>query len=138
MRCRILALALFASLSLGQALDQAKRAFDKGDYAGAARLFEQAQRASPSCEVLFFLGLAGYRLKQSDPALIAFRSAVECDPKLLPAHVALAEAYAERHNDSEALAAYDRVLSLDPKNTAALSGTANIYLKSKANQKAVG
>ena len=99
--------------------------------------FEQAQQASPNCENLFFLGLARYRLKQPDEALIAFRSAVECNPKLLPAHLALAEAYAERHNDSEALAAYERVLRLDPRNTIALSGAANIYLKSKANQKAV-
>src|SRR5262249_1677401 len=112
-------------------------AFDRGDYAAAARFFEQAQQASPNCEILFFLGLARYRLKQPDLALIAFRSAVECDPKLLPAHLALAEAYSERHNDSEALAAYDRVLRLEPKNTAALSGAANIYLKNKNNGKAV-
>lgn len=101
----VLALALVASLAWCQALDQARRAFDRGDYAAAARLFEQAHQASPSCQILFFLGLARYRLKQPDPALIAFRFAVECDPKLLPAHLALGEAYAERHNDSEALAA---------------------------------
>src|SRR6266849_2725159 len=95
MRLRILTLALAASLAWCQALDQAKRAFDKGDYADAARLFEQAHQESPNCEVLFFLGLTRYRLKQPDAALIAFRSAVECDPKLLPAHLALAEAYAE-------------------------------------------
>ena len=114
-----------------------KRAFDSGDYASAARLFEQAHKASPNCEILFFIGLARYRLKQSEPALIAFRSATECDPKLIPAHLALAEAYGERHNDSEALAAYDRVLSLDPKNAAALSRAANTYLKGKSNSRTV-
>src|SRR5262245_62513769 len=101
MRVRVLALALAASLAWCQALEQAKRAFDKGDYATAARLFEQAHQASPNCEILFFLGLARYRLKQADPALIAFRSAVECNPKLLPAPLALAEAYADRHTDTE-------------------------------------
>ena len=90
MSLRILTLVLSASLAWGQALDQAKRAFDKGDYATAARLFEQEHQASPNCEILFFLGLARYRLKQPDPAVIAFRSAVECNPKLLPAHLALA------------------------------------------------
>jgi tetratricopeptide (TPR) repeat protein len=137
MSLRVLALAFVASLAWCQALEQAKRAFDKGDYAAAARLFEQAHQATPSCETLFFLGLARYRLKQPDAALIAFRSAVECDPKLLPAHLALAEAYTERHNDTEALSAYNRVLGLDPKNANALSGAANIYLKAKSNQKAV-
>src|SRR4051812_31124502 len=142
MRFRTLALGMVASLvwcqAPNQALDQAKRAFDRGDYAAAARLFEQAHQASPNCEILFFLGLARYRLKQPDLALIAFRSSVECDPKLIPAHLALAEAYAERRNDSEALAAYDRVLGLEPKNAAALSGAASIYLKNKSNEKAVG
>jgi tetratricopeptide (TPR) repeat protein len=137
MLLRVLALSTIAWLACSQALDQAKRAFDHGDYAAAARLFEQAHQASPSCDVLFFLGLARYRLQEPDRALIAFRSAVECDPKLIPAHLAMAEAYAERRNGAEALAAYDRVLSLDAKNTAALSGAANIYLKNKANEKAV-
>lgn len=131
------AIFLLASLAWGQALEQGKRAFDNGDYASATRLFEQAHKASPNCEILFFIGLARYRLKQSEPALIAFRSATECDPKLIPAHLALAEAYTERHNDSEALAAYDRVLSLDPKNPAALSGAAGIYLKGKSNPRTV-
>src|SRR2546430_7092781 len=57
MRLRLLALPLVASLAWCQALDQAKRAFDSGDYAAAARLFEQAQMSSPSCEIHFFLGL---------------------------------------------------------------------------------
>jgi TolA-binding protein len=52
-------------------LDQAKRAFDQGDYAAAARLFEQVQQTSPGCDILFYLGLARYRLKQPDAALIA-------------------------------------------------------------------
>ena len=111
MCARKLAIFLLASLACGQQLDQGKRAFDSGDYASAVRLFEQAHKASPDCEILFFIGLARYRLKQYEPALIAFRSATECDPKLIPAHLALAEAYTERHNDSEALAAYDRVLA---------------------------
>src|SRR5258708_1332434 len=81
---RIFAIPIVASLAWCQSLDHAKRAFDNGDYDVAARLFEQAHQASPNCEILFFLGVARYRLKEPDTALIAFRSAVECDPKLLP------------------------------------------------------
>ena len=64
-------------------------------------------------------------MNQPDAALIAFQAAVQCDPKLVPALLALAEAYAARRNQTEALAAYTRVLSLDAKNRAALSGAAN-------------
>src|SRR5262245_54947710 len=85
---RVLLLMAVGSLAWSQALEQAKRAFDRGDYNTAIRLFRQAHQASPSCDVLFYIGLAHYRLKQIDQALIGFRSAVQCDPKLIPAHLA--------------------------------------------------
>jgi tetratricopeptide (TPR) repeat protein len=125
-----------ASLAWGQAIEQAKRAFDRGDYAAALSLFEQARAKSPACELSFYIGLTQYRLNQPGEALIAFRSAVECDPKLIDAHLAMAAAYSERHNDAEALQAYERVLALDGRNAAALSGAANIFLKNNANEKA--
>ena len=130
----VLAIALPA---WGQTLEEGKRAFDRGNYAEAASLFEQAHRQSTSCEILFYAGLARYRQNQTEPALIAFRSAVECDPKLMPAHLALGEAYSERHNDAAALEAYSHVLDLEPDNKAALNGSANIYLNKNANEKAV-
>src|ERR1043166_1370622 len=121
--------ALFVSLSWGQALEQGKRAFDAGNYAEAARLFEKAHRSSPRCDILFFLGVARYRLHEPDASLIAFQSAVQCAPKLLPAHLAMAEAYTEKGNRDEALAAFNRVLSLDPNNSSALRGAASIYVE---------
>ncbi|MEJ7607416.1 MAG: tetratricopeptide repeat protein [Bryobacteraceae bacterium] len=81
---------------MGPNLEEAKRAFDVGDYTLAARLFEESQVASPRCDTLFHLGLSRYRLSQTDAALIAFQSAVECDPQLVAAHLALAEAYGIR------------------------------------------
>jgi len=132
-----LAALTLASPARCQPLEDAKRAFDKGDYALAVRLFEQAQRASPSCDNLFYAGLARYRLKQPDAAIIAFQSAVQCNPKLIPARLALAQAYAERGNDSAALASFAGVLDRDPANISALRDAASIYLKNQANQKAV-
>src|SRR5947208_14073872 len=129
---------IVASLAWGQALEEAKRAFDSGDYASALRLFEQARAKSPSCDISFYIGLTEYRLNRSDAAIIAFRSAVECNPKLVDAHLAMAAAYAERQNDAEALRAYERVLALDVRNAAALSAAANIYLKNNVNEKAIG
>ena len=126
---RVLTGALIVSLGWGQALEQGKRAFDAGNYAEAARLFEKAHQLSPQCDILFFLGMARYRLRQADAALISFQSAVQCDPKLLPAHLAMAEAYAERGNRDEALAAFTKVLALDPENGPALRGAASIHLE---------
>src|SRR5262245_11538623 len=128
---------LFASIALGQPLEQAKRAFDRGDYAEAARLFEQANRAAPSCDLQFYIGMARYRQGLSGPAIVSFQSAVRCDPKLNLAHLALAEAYAARSNDNAALAALQQALDQEPRNSAALRAAASIYARSQAPAKAV-
>ena len=64
-----------ASLTWCQSPEQAGRAFDAGDYPAAIKLFEKAREESPRCDILLYLGLARYRLKQVDQALIAFQEA---------------------------------------------------------------
>jgi len=136
-RLRLLTAGILASLAYGQTLERAERAFDAGKYGEAASLFEKAHQESPGCESLFGLGMARYRLQQVDAALIAFQSAVQCDPKQVLAQLALAEALAQKGNLNEALAAYTRVLKLEPANTAALQGAATIYLRGKSHNQAV-
>jgi tetratricopeptide (TPR) repeat protein len=127
---RLLIASLLVRLSWGQTtLERGMRAFDRGDYGEAARLFEEAHRSSTRCDISFFLGMARYRLRQMDAALIAFQSAVQCDSRLVLAHVALAEAYSETENRDEALKAYTNALRVDPNNDAALRGAASIYLE---------
>ena len=130
-------IAALAPLAWCQALEQAKRAFDAGNYAAAAQLFEKAHRQTPRCEILLYIGLARYRLRQVDPALISFRRAAECDPKLTSANVALGEAYLEKGNEAEALSAFTRALGVDGRDGAALRGAAHIYLLNQVNEKAV-
>src|SRR4051812_32850704 len=96
---RLFAAGTLASLAWCQALEEGKRAFDGGNYAAAAESFEQARRLSTDCNILFYLGLARYRLKQVDSALISFQEAVQCDPKLIFGYIALGEAYSEKGND---------------------------------------
>ena len=137
-RVRLLVTGILASFAFGQSpLEQAEKAFDAGRYADAVRLFEKAHEQSPRCDILFFLGMAHYRLKQIDPAMIGFQSAVECDPKLTLAYIALGEAYAERGNDGEAAAAYGQALKLEPRNVDALRGAAAVFMRNKQSQKAV-
>jgi tetratricopeptide (TPR) repeat protein len=130
-------LAHAQTLDHAQTLERAERAFDAGHYAEAASLFEKAHQESPACESLFGLGMARYRLKQVDAALIALQSAVRCDPNRVVAQLALAEALAENGNYNEALVSYGRVLKLEPGNSSALQGAAAIYLRGKIHNKAV-
>jgi tetratricopeptide (TPR) repeat protein len=126
-----------ASLCRSETLEEAKRAFDSRNYALAAQLFEKSQADSPRCDTLFFIGLARYRLTQIDAALIAFQSAVECDPKLVDAHLALAEAYGVRGNQTQSLNSLERVLRLEPKNAVALRHASTLYLRNELNDKAI-
>jgi tetratricopeptide (TPR) repeat protein len=118
-------------------LDHARRAFDAGGFAEAARLFEKARTRDKACEISLYLAMARYRLHQVEDALTAFQEAVNCDPKLTLAWIALGEAYTERGSDVEALAAYDRALSREPQNTGALRGAAALCMRAKLNAKAV-
>jgi tetratricopeptide (TPR) repeat protein len=118
-------------------LDPARRAFNAGRFAEAARLFENARTRDKACEIPLYLGMARYRLHQVDDALIAFQEAANCDPKLTLAWIALGEAYAERGNDVEALSAYERALSHEPENIVALRGAAALCIRAKLTARAV-
>lgn len=134
---RIARIALAVVAGGAQAQDPvAKIAFDKGDYSTAVRLFEEANRKKPDCNNLFYAGLARYRLKQSNEALIAFRAAVECNPSLVEAHLALGDVYVQRGSDADALTAYLQALNLAPQNTAALRAAAALYLRNDVQAKA--
>ena len=130
--------ALLGTLLLWPAFAQdPKTAFDRGDYAAAIKLFEAANRRHPDCANALYIGLARHRLKQTSEALISFRSAVQCDPKLVAAHLAIGDAYDTRGNDGEALTAYSQVLGLEPKNAPALRAASNLYLKNGLHTKAL-
>lgn len=137
MLSRLFSAAFAVSILYGQSLDQAKREFETGNYAKAAQLFESASKEPHQCEALFYLGAARYRLQQVDPALIAFQSAVKCDPNLVGARIALAEAYGQKRNFDEALKAYKAALRIDPMNVAALRGAASIYIAREENYEAL-
>jgi tetratricopeptide (TPR) repeat protein len=134
LRSLILESVLLASASL---LDQGKTEFKAGHYQAAARLFEQASGQPKACEALFYLGLTRYQLKQLDPALISFQSAIQCDPRFTPARIALAEGYAQKQNFDEALTAYQQALDVEPANVAALQGAASILLNQEKNDSAI-
>ncbi|MGI8988939.1 MAG: tetratricopeptide repeat protein [Bryobacteraceae bacterium] len=121
---------------MDDALEAAKRAFAAGDYAGAVRMLEPARARSSDCEVSFIGGLALYRLKQLDQALIELKSAAECDPKSADARVALAEAYAQEGDDNRALAAFAAALEIEPSRQQALRESAALYLRHDMNAQA--
>jgi superkiller protein 3 len=94
-------------------------------------------QASPDCAKSFAEGLRAYQSKDLSQALILFRAAAQCDPKLTQAHLAIADIYAERSNDGEALAALLQALRIEPTNVLALGAASNLYLKNGLHLKAL-
>ena len=56
---------------------------------------------------------------------------------MVPAHLAIADIYAERGNEGEALAALLQALQIEPKNVMALRAASNLYLKNGLHNKAL-
>jgi superkiller protein 3 len=94
-------------------------------------------QAAPDCGKLITAGLQEYQRKDLSKALITFRAAVQCDPKLVQAHLAIADIYAARGNEGEALAALLQALQIEPKNVLALRAASNLYLKNGLHIKAL-
>lgn len=94
-------------------------------------------QTSPACGKSFATGMEEYRRQDFTKALIAFRAASQCDPGLVQAHLVIANIYAERGNDGEAVAALLQALQIDPANLLALRAASNLYLKAGLHMKAL-
>ena len=92
-------------------------------------------------------GVGAYRNAQFQTAILHFQNAVALDPTLLNARVYLATAYANQYVPGgespdnvkyaqQAIAAFDDVLKMDPNNTTAFSGAAQMYYNMKKFDKA--
>ena len=92
-------------------------------------------------------GVTAYRNAQFQAAILHFKNAVALDPTLLNAKLYLATAYAQQYvpggetTDNvkfaqQAIDAFDDVLKMDPKNTTAFSGAAQMYYNMKKFDKA--
>src|SRR5690606_36082830 len=96
-----------------EAFAAGKKAFAAGDYSQAVELFDRVQ-GEHRCEATFYGGVARYRLKRLDEAIIVFRSAGACDSRNPEPRIALAEAYLEKGDDNRGAAALEEALQLDP------------------------
>lgn len=93
--------------------------------------------AAPDCEKFFVEGMNAYQRKDPAQALIALRAAVQCDPKMVQAHLVIANLHAERGNGGEALAALLEVLRIEPNNVLALRAGSHLYLRNGLHTKAL-
>lgn len=83
-------------------------------------------------------GVQAYSAKNYDEAVEEFKAAVELDPELIDAYLYLATAYRIQfvplapspenlRRGQQAIATFEQVLEMDPKNTTAMANIADIY-----------
>ena len=138
--CRTFIYWLVAACVLGAAedpLSQGKLAFAAGRYREAVSFLEQARDSSARCQAFFYLGLARYRLKTLDQAIIDLQSAAQCDANNADARVALAVAYAGKGDEERAAVAFESALQLKPDHIEALRAAAALDLRRERNEQAV-
>jgi tetratricopeptide (TPR) repeat protein len=129
MQCLLLAFAENATVTAG------KRAFDRGQYEEAIRIWQSGD--TKDCNIPFYIGLAHYRLQRISDALMQFRTAVACAPNQLMPRIALAEATAASGDQNRAITHYEDALKLDPNSVDSLRGAAFLFLTNQLNDKAI-
>ncbi|HVN81136.1 MAG TPA: tetratricopeptide repeat protein [Terriglobia bacterium] len=94
---------------------QANKLAAQGDWAGAARLYEQAVAVGKQPLLWDALGLVYLQLGRKEEALNTFEKAIAQDPKYLLPYAHLETAYLESQRYKEMLAVANRALTIDPK-----------------------
>jgi tetratricopeptide (TPR) repeat protein len=98
-----------------ETLPLAWRAYQSGDYDGAARLYREALDAdSNNADAWCMLGIVSRGLGQPDEAVRAYREALRIRPDFIEALNNLGNALVNQNKPDEARAAFERVLRLRP------------------------
>lgn len=123
---------------------QGVAAYNKGDFAGAATLFEAAVQKAPTVPDLYVnLALAYFRLDRKQEAVTQLEKAASLGPDDPKIHYQLGAAYVEMQSYDQAIAAFEKGLAQQPNLAAdplALEATSTlgaVYFAKGENDKAM-
>ncbi len=106
----------------------AEALFEREDYIAAKHHLQVANQIWPvNANAFALLGSIFESDGDSAEALVAYRKAVELDPKNSKFHFRLAHLLAARNETQSAIISYRRALLLDPSNVDMLRALADIY-----------
>ncbi|MBF0610761.1 MAG: TonB-dependent receptor [Magnetococcales bacterium] len=95
-------------------LRQAMTLYYDHAYSRAVNLFEEIAKAAPTMDMLYWLGSAAYRNKQSDLAISKFKTMLERHPNLPRVRVDLAMAYLQKGDKEAAKDELNKILAASP------------------------
>jgi len=119
-------------------LRDAQNAFNRGDYNGAIRNYEQVVALRPSwAEVLSNLGVAYHFAGRPRDAVTTLTVALKLKPDMAPANLILGYDYVKLGEPSKAIGPLHSVLEKDPQNRDALFALASAHLGMQEYDQAV-
>jgi len=105
--------------------------FKKGDFGGAVKRYSEAVRRNPSDAKIYSNRAACYtKLMSFDLALQDCDKAIELEPTFVKAYLRKAKVLQGMSQPSKAIAAYEKVLEMDPNCTEAVEGYKNCSIQS--------
>ncbi len=114
------ALAMMAASACGPELNEASTLLRAQQLVRAVEVLEQASAHCPaSAQVFDLLGIANDVLGKTEQAQLAFRKAIEIDPKSARPRVNLAVSLFRIGKEREAVARLEEAVTLEPRNTLA-------------------
>jgi tetratricopeptide (TPR) repeat protein len=117
---------------------QAKDAFDNGDFQSSLDLFKKASVGNPNNPLLIqWIAQCHYKLGNHEQAISTGHEAIQLQSDLSEAHLVLAKAYFQLQEDDKAKEEIATTLSLDPDNAIAHSLSANLHLNEGAIDQAL-
>ncbi len=120
--------SLEANLALAEALIS-----ERQDFEALNLLLRKRQQFAKSAAFQYTLGIAQYRTKHFQPAISAFKKAVQIDPTLDLAHFLLGDAFFNAGDLDHAEAGFKAAIAQNPKNVLYYNFLARVYEK-KGNQ----
>lgn len=117
--------AEFQNLAVTALYDDARRAFENGDYLTCERLCTLFRRDNPrNTDALLLLGLTHFRCGSLDISAALYNIALHINPNLAEAHFNLGNIFKAKGHLAEALIRYQRAVDIQPNFVAALYGLA--------------
>lgn len=118
--------------------NQAQDAHEKGDLAGAIKLYEKALKIMPEFpEAEYQRGIALLVLKNTDEAEKAFRRAVEIKPDWTLAMTSLGSLLVQKGKMAEAEPILKKVVEIEPQNSQALIALSDLRRKAGSSPEAL-
>ena len=121
-----------------QKVDEAFKFYDKGEYSGAVKIFNEAIQLNPNNSLAYFgRGTSYDELKQDELAIQDFNKSLQLNPNFDMAYNNRGNAYSDLGQKERAIQDFNKALQLNPNLAEAYNNRGNAYSNLGQNERAI-